>query len=356
MSPGAITVNLKFSAEFTVMKIRDINFSIMKNTKTEILELLEKNRNEFVSGEFIAESLGITRAAVWKNIKGLKSGGHKIHAEPHNGYSLSGLSDVLSKDGIKKYLAEDTKISNVIYLETVDSTNNYAKKHPLPHGTLIAANEQTAGRGRYGHSFESPAGTGLYMSLVLKPEIEISKFQMITIADAVAVCLAIEDLYADSKSRIKIKWVNDVFFNSKKITGILTEAVTNFESGEIESVITGIGVNVSTKKFTQTAGEFAGSIFGTDDEILFSRNELCAKIADYVMNFAENLSSPDLIDAYRERSLLKRGEKITYMKDGEKLSATVKSIDDSGGLVIKTKSGVEETLRSGEVHSVRKGV
>ena len=326
----------------------------MKNTKIEILELLEKNRGGFVSGELMAESLGVTRAAVWKNIKDLKSDGHKIHAEPHNGYSLTGSDDVLSKEGIKKYLAEDTKISDVIYLDSVDSTNNYAKKHQLPHGTLIAANEQTAGRGRYGHSFESPAGTGLYMSLVLRPEIEISKFQMITIADAVAVCLAIEDLYGDSKGRIKIKWVNDVFFNSKKITGILTEAVSNIESGEIESVVTGIGVNVSTKKFTQNAGEIAGSIFISDDEILFSRNELCARIADYVMNFAEDLSSPDLIKAYRERSLLKRGEKITYMKDGEKLSATVKSIDDSGGLVIKNKSGIEETLRSGEVSTVRK--
>ena len=197
------------------------------------------------------------------------------------------------------------------------------------------------------------------MSLVLKPEIEISKFQMITIADAVAVCLAIEDLYPNSKNKIKIKWVNDVFFNSKKITGILTEAVSNIESGEIESVVTGIGINVSTKKFTEAAGEYAGSIFGENDEILFSRNELCAKIADLVMNFAEDLSSSavgtsaDLITAYRERSLLKSGDEITYMSGNEKLTATVKSIDDSGGLVIKTKSG-EEVLRSGEVQSVRK--
>ena len=338
---------------FTVMKIRGIIFFIMKNTKTAILELLEKRRNEFVSGEFMAGSLGITRAAVWKNIKELKSGGHKIHAEPHNGYSLSGLCDVLSKEGIEKYLDGNAKISDVIYLDTVDSTNNYAKKHNFPHGTLIAANGQTAGRGRYGHNFESPAGTGLYMSLVLKPEIEISKFQMITVADAVAVCLAVEDLYKDAKGRIKIKWVNDVFFNSKKITGILTEAVTNIESGEIESIVTGIGVNVSTKKFTGEAG-MAGSIFDEDGEISFTRNELCAKIAGYVMDFAEDLGSPDLIKAYRERSLLKRGDKITYVRDGEQLSATVRGIDDTGGLAVKNKDGSEEILRSGEVNTVRK--
>lgn len=325
----------------------------MKNNKAEILELLEKNKGEFVSGEFIADSLSVTRATVWKNIQELKSDGHKIHAEPHNGYSLSGVSDVLSKEGIKKYLAGDSKISEIICLDTVDSTNNHAKKRLYQNGTLIVANEQTAGRGRYGHSFESPAGTGLYMSLVLRPKIEIGKFQMITIASAVAVCLAIEDLYENAKDKLKIKWVNDVYFNSKKITGILTEAVTNFESGEIESVITGIGVNVSTKKFTDTVRETAGSVFTKEDDVSFTRNELCARIADCVMKFAEDLGSGDLIKAYRERSLLKRGDKITFMTGGEKRSATVRGIDDNGGLVIKTKSG-EEVLRSGEVSTVRK--
>ena len=323
----------------------------MKNIKNKILEILEKKYSEdgYVSGEFIGESLNISRAAVWKNIKELKNDGYKINAMPHKGYSLAKFNDVLSKEEIKKYLAADTKISQIIYLDTVDSTNNYAKKNSFEHGTLIVAGEQTAGRGRSGHNFESPAGTGLYMSLVLKPKIEIEKFQMITVADAVAVCLAVEDLYPDAKENLKIKWVNDVFFNEKKIAGILTEAVTNFESGEIDSIITGIGVNLSTKNFNN---DIAGSIFS--GEQIFSRKELCAKIADYVMNFAEDLSDKNLIDSYRKRSLLKFGDKISFIKNGKKVSATVKEINDSGGLVIFNESGEEEVLRSGEVNTIKR--
>ncbi|MBR6900515.1 MAG: biotin--[Synergistaceae bacterium] len=246
------------------------------------------------------------------------------------------------------------KISRVICLDSVDSTNNYAKNLALngaAHGTLITSNEQTAGRGRRGHFFESPAGTGLYMSLILRPSVDISQFQMITIADAVAVCLSIEDLYKGSKGQLKIKWVNDIFFHEKKITGILTEAVTNFESGEIESVVTGIGINISTKNFSEQAGITAGSIF-SDGEFLFSRSELCARIADYVMDFAENLSDKKLINAYRERSLL-TGKKITFMKNNEEHSAFVEGIDDTGGLMIINEDGGKEILRSGEVFSVR---
>ena len=322
--------------------------------KWKILELLENHSGEFISGENIASSLGITRAAVWKSVKSLQNEGYKIQAVKNRGYSLLIDESKLSRNRIAKNLSQNSKIIDIICLDSVDSTNNYARElatSGASHGTLVAADRQTAGKGRYGHTFESPAGTGLYMSLVLKPKVEISKFQMITIADAVAVCRAIEDLYGESKGELKIKWVNDIFFHGKKITGILTEAVTNFESGEIESVVTGIGVNVSTQKFND-AGDIAGSIFGDGEEI-FSRNELCAKIADYVMSFAENLDAPELIEAYRERSLLKSGEKISYMKNDEIFTATVKAIDDSGGLVILNEKGEEEILRSGEVSTVR---
>ena len=324
--------------------------------KTKILYMLENNRGKFVSGETIAKSFGVTRAAVWKAINSLRKDGHKIKAVTKNGYMLENFSDVLSVSGISSHLKPDTKISNVIFFDTVNSTNTYAKKLALSggkHGTLIAANHQIEGRGRHGHSFESPAGTGLYMTLILRPNVEISRFQMITIAAAVAVCLAIEDLYSDSKGDVKIKWVNDVFFKGKKITGILTEAVTNFESGEIESVVTGIGINVSTQKFTEEVANLAGSIFSGDDEILFGRDELCARVADYLMDFAENLNTPSIINAYRERSLL-TDEDITYMKNETQHAGHVIRIDDFGGLVIRNENNEEEILRAGEVFMVRR--
>lgn len=323
--------------------------------KTKILNILESHRGEFLSGEELAKKFEVSRAAVWKAITQLRKEGHKISAIPNKGYMLEDFSDVLTEKGILAHLKSGTKISQVICLDEIDSTNNYAKAlstDGAPHGTLIAANHQTAGRGRRGHTFESPAGTGLYMSLILRPKVEAEKFQMITIADAVAVCLAIENLYPEALGKLQIKWVNDIFFRGKKITGILTEAVSNFENGEIERVVTGIGINVTTKNFSEDCVESAGSIF-PDENILFGRDELCAKIADYIMNFAENLDSPDLINAYRERSML-TGKFITYMKNNEMLTARVKGIDDIGGLVIVNSDGKIETLRSGEVFMVRR--
>ena len=270
---------------------------------------------------------------------------------------LEAFSDVLTEEGIISHLKTDTKISCVICLNETDSTNNYAKKLAMnegaAHGTLIAANHQTSGRGRHGHTFISPPGTGLYMTLILRPTIEVSEFQMITIADAVSVCLAVEELYPNSKGKIRIKWVNDIFFRNRKITGILTEALTNFENGEIESVITGIGINVSTKKFDGDASGIAGSIFQGDESFIFGRDELCARVADYIMDFADNLASPELIAAYRERSML-TGEDITYMKNDVMHTGHVECIDDRGGLVIVNDTGESETLRSGEVFMIRK--
>ena len=319
--------------------------------KKKILNALEKNRGKFISGEKLAEDFNVTRAAIWKAISSLRKEGHKITAITNKGYRLEKFSDVLTKEGIIANLKPDTKISEVLCFDTINSTNTYAKTLALSgakHGTLIAANHQTNGRGRSGHSFESPAGTGLYMTLILRPKIEISKFQMITVADAVAVCKAIEDL--TKIEDLKIKWVNDVYLRGKKITGILTEAVTNFENGEIESVITGIGINVSTKKFH---GDFsAGAIFEKGDEILFGRDELCAKISDYIMDMAENLNDPEIIKSYRERSMF-TGKNISYMKNNEKYFAKVEGIDDFGGLEIINDKGEKEILRSGEVFMVR---
>ena len=255
------------------------------------------------------------------------------------------------RDKIISKLKCNSKISEVLYFDTIDSTNTYAKKisSSSKHGTLIMADKQTQGRGRSGHNFESPSKTGLYMTLILKPEIEISKFQMITIADAVAVCLAIEDLYGASKDKLKIKWVNDVLFRGKKISGILTEAVNN-SKGEVESVITGIGINISTQKFH---GDFnAGAIFDEGEKISFEREELCARIADYIMDFSENLDDPKLIEEYRKRSIL-TGKNISYMRYNKKYLAKVLGIDDLGGLEIQNQDGNKEILRSGEVFMIR---
>ncbi len=324
--------------------------------KTKILRILKSQSGRYISGEEIAAIFGVSRAAVWKAIASLRHDGYKISAATNRGYSLVQSGDPLTENGILQNLRIDTKISRVLCLDEIDSTNNYAKKLALsgsPHGTLITANHQTSGRGRHGHTFESPAGTGLYMSLILRPSIDdkAERFQMITIANAVAVCLAAEDLYPDFRGRLGIKWVNDIYLRGRKITGILTEAVSSFESGEIESVVTGIGINITTHEFSDDVSRTAGAMF-EGEEPAFSREVLCARVADQVMDFAENLDNPEIIAAYRERSIL-TGENITYMKNNAQSFGHVEGIDDSGGLVILNESGELETLRSGEVFMVR---
>ncbi len=321
--------------------------------KEKVLKILESSRGKFISGENIAETLGVSRAAVSNAVKSLKSEGHRIKSSTKIGYCLENHSDVLTAGGIISNLSENSLIKKVICLEKVDSTNNYAKKLALegaPEGTLIVANQQTAGRGRRGHSFISPAGTGLYMTIILRPNVETPKFQMITIAAAVSVCLSIEKLNPGIET--KIKWVNDIFLRGKKICGILTEAVTSFESNEIESVITGIGINISTKDFDSEISNTAGAIL-ENDEFKFGRDELAAMIADYVMYFSMNLDSTELIGEYRKRSIL-IGEDINYMKGDEKYKAHVTGIDNSGGLEIINEKGEKEILRSGEVFMIRK--
>lgn len=322
--------------------------------KTEILRALESQRGKYISGEELASSFGVSRAAVWKSIESLRKEGHRISATTNKGYMLETVSDILTEEGITSHLKAGTKVKRVICLQEIGSTNSYAKKLVMAgesHGTLIAANHQTEGRGRFGHNFESPAGTGLYMSLILRPDCDAGKFQMITAASAVAICLAIEGLYPDVRGNLGIKWVNDIYFRGKKICGILTEAVTGFESGEIESVITGIGINISTRKFSPEASEIAGALF-TDGDIRFGRDELCAGVADYVMSFAENLDDPAIIAEYRKRSIL-TGHGISYMKGETKCYGHAEGIDDSGGLVVRNQAGEIETLRSGEVFMIR---
>lgn len=200
--------------------------------------------NDYVSGQELAEKSGKSRAAVWKAIKSLCAEGYDIDAVTNKGYKLTENNNLISAESIKSKL--DTDI-DVFYSPTVDSTNNQCKRL-LADGKkgifLVTADEQSAGRGRQGKSFYSPPMTGIYFSLVIRPETTLKNAVTATTAASVAVCKAIETL-TDVKP--KIKWVNDVYIGDKKICGILTEAVTNFEEGIVDSVIIGIGINISTK-------------------------------------------------------------------------------------------------------------
>ena len=224
----------------------------------------------------------------------------------------------------------------LILLPSVDSTNLYLKARvragEIASPCLLLADYQSAGRGRLGRTFVSPPGTGLYMSLLVRPE-NLAEIQKITLLAALAVCLSLEEI---TPLRPKIKWVNDLFVKGKKVCGILAEYVEN-------QVIIGIGVNLQMPPggFPPEAG-IAGAL-----DIPLSRDELAGKIAGHLMDGMQQLSDPALISAYRDRMPL-MGREITYQQNGETKNARVTGVADDGGLMVLTDNG-EEILRSGEI-------
>lgn len=312
-----------------------------------------------VSGEAIAERLGVSRAAVWLAVETLRREGHRVSAAPRRGYRIEGDDDVLDETVVRAFLTEGGPIRRVVCLEQVGSTNDYAKELALaradgasPDGTLILAARQTAGRGRRGRSFASPLG-GVYMSLILRPCVGMERFQTITVAAALSVCLAIEEL---TPARPLVKWVNDVFVPAEdgrmlKVCGILSEAVTSVESGEIESVVVGIGIDLRAQSFDQELEGVAGSVLAPGDEDRVGRARLAANVAERLMGFAGRLDDPWIMQAYRERSML-LGQEISYVIDGRAMHVRAVGIDERGGLVIEDEHGTR-TLSSGEVSLVR---
>lgn len=310
--------------------------------KKEIAAILEQCRGTAVSGQELADRLGVSRAAVWKAVKQLQEDGYSISAVTNRGYCLEDISDVLTAEGIRLHLTEKYREIPVEVFHSVSSTNTETKAAALrgaPHGTLIAADEQTAGRGRFGKPFYSPANTGLYMSVLLKPQKPLSDCVGITIAAACAITDSLESVCGIHAG---IKWVNDIFFSGRKISGILTEAMSDFESGMVESVVVGIGVNISTENFPEELSGIAGSV-----GVFVERSRLCADIACRLLDYAENPSSPELLEKYRSRSVV-LGHEITFWQNNAERTGKVLEIDDSGRLVIETSSGIE-TLRSGEI-------
>lgn len=254
--------------------------------------------------------------------------------------------DVLSEEGIRFYLPEDLKELPIEVLKSVSSTNIYAKKcaEERAERMLVLAEEQTEGRGRRGRSFYSPYGTGLYMSLLMKVERSLAQFVPITVAAAVAVTRAVTKL---SGKEAKIKWVNDIYLDNKKICGILAEAVSDAKSGMLTAVVVGIGVNVFTENYPEDIKDKAGSLL---PEAL-TRNELAAEITKELLGFSKNLNTPELMEEYRRKSMV-IGEEIYWMEKEIRKEGRAIGINESGNLIVETKEG-KVILGAGEI-SVRK--
>lgn len=323
-------------------------------TKDLVLEALQRSGENYLSGEALSEKLGISRTAVWKAIRTLREEGYTVKAVTNRGYRLIHDEDIITEESLRAHLLPRYKNNRLYIYDTLDSTNNRAKQLALenaPHGTAVIAMQQTAGKGRLGRSFFSPR-EGIYLSIIIKPTFDLSKSVLVTAAASVAVAQAIESICG---RQAQIKWVNDVYMDGKKICGILTEGITDFETGHIESLVIGIGVNTSVKDFPDELRDTVGAVDGD-----YSRSALAAEIISRMLNFAENIEFREFIQDYRGRSMV-IGKNVTVYKgvysiapekELEGRSAKVLDIDEDGGLEVLYTDGKHETLTSGEI-SVR---
>ena len=323
-------------------------------SRETVLKLLEEHKDEFVSGEKISEALGLTRAAVWKCIDALRKEGYEIESRTRTGYRLVARPDRIDEKALSAAVHTRVVGREVRWFETIGSTNQYAKQAALEgagNGLVVVAEEQTAGRGRCGRSFQSPPGKGLYLTALLMPDAAPAEMVPVTAAAAVAVCNAVERICG---VRPGIKWTNDLVIGGKKLCGILTEMSIEGESGRLQSVVVGIGINVNhaAENFEGEVADMATSL-RLELQQKVDRTALAAALIEELDRLYSRIGEgfAGLLEDYR-RDCITLGKQVRIVGSGAERTARAVDIDDSFGLIVRYEDGREETVRSGEV-SVR---
>lgn len=317
----------------------------------KVIGLLARSEGH-VSGEEMSRALGVTRAAVWKEITALREEGWAIESAPRQGYRLAGDPPGLSGDYISARLPAGSMFAGKVLVEdAVDSTNTRLKAmaaQGAPEGTALLAEEQTGGRGTRGRSFQSPRGEGLYLSVLFRPRVALTDLFQLTGWVASAARRGVE---AACGAPVEIKWLNDLYLNGRKLCGILTELSLLGESGEPDYVVVGIGVNVSQSAETfrrQGLEGVAASLVGEGWTV--ERNYLGACILNALEEMYRSFPAgwEDYLRDYR-RHCMTAGRRVSFEAGGQLCQGEARRVDESFGLVILGDDGREHTVTSGTV-------
>lgn len=320
----------------------------------KILKMLLQEEGNFLSGEVMSQTLGVSRTAVWKSIAQLRDQGYEIKSVQNKGYSLISSPDRLEKVAMSQGLEGQLIGRELICLASIDSTNSEVKRRAMAgaeEGLVVTAEEQTAGRGRRGRSFHSPSGTGLYFSVLLRPKCSVEELSNLTAWVAVAVAEGVETTCGTKPA---IKWTNDLVLNGKKISGILTELSIESESGFVEYVVVGVGINVNHKKgdfppdLEQTTSSIAIETGGTLCRACLCRDILLS-LNKMISTFPQGKTA--YLEAYRENCLT-LGREVQVIVGEDRRPATAVGIDEEFRLLVDYPDGSQEALSAGEV-SVR---
>lgn len=315
--------------------------------REKLLELLKK-REEFTSGEELGEKLGVSRAAIWKAIERLKEMGYYIEAITNKGYKLIQTHDLVNAAEIKEGLNTIAFGKNVIYYEETDSTNTALRKlvtDSMEEGTVVIAEYQNAGKGRLGRMWTSPKGAGVWMSILLRPDMPPNEASKLTLIAGLSVCKAIRSL---TGLNADIKWPNDVLINGKKICGILTEM--NAEMDHINFIILGIGVNVNMSEFSEELSEVATSL-KIEGGKLYLRKAIVQII---LQEFEKSYNNYVLGNDFEEFANEYRKYCVTLNKEVKVLSkkpfsGKAVNINSDGELIVEKENGERTIVFSGEV-------
>ena len=329
--------------------------------KQEVLRQL-RGADDYVSGQQLCETLGVSRTAVWKIIKKLKEDGYPIEAVTNKGYRLLSVEgkDLFNQDELESRFHTRWAGHPLIYSEETGSTNAdifRLSEEGYPEGTLAVTSKQTAGKGRRGRAWISPPDVNVYMSILLKPDLRPETAPMLTLVMALAVYKACEELHG-AQCAFGIKWPNDIVVSAhggsyRKICGILTEM--RMEEKEIRDIVIGTGLNVNQTEFPEEIRETAGSL-ALALEHPVSRADLTAEVwkyfEEYYEVFARARSLAPLKETY-ENALVNRGKKVRVLDPRAPFEGIALGINDLGELLVQPEDGsAVREVGTGEV-SVR---
>lgn len=318
--------------------------------RTELLTVL-READDYISGQELCNRFGVSRTAVWKAVNQLKEAGYEIEAVQNRGYKLIGIPDRLSKRELESIRKTQWAGCEIFYFPSIDSTNTKASQlaeEGYPTGTLVVAEGQESGKGRRGRNWASPEGNGIFMTLILKPEINPNNASMLTLVAALAVSKAITKCTGRPAG---IKWPNDIVMNGKKVCGILTEMSAQFDY--VNHIVIGIGINVHNKSFPEELSHMATSLYLESKEH-FNRAALIEEILEQFEGYyAVYLKTEDLRGLVKEYdiNLVNRNQQVKVLDPKEPFEGKAMGITPRGELIVDTWES-RKLVYAGEV-SVR---
>ncbi len=312
--------------------------------KKTIFEMLKNADGCFVSGENIADKLKVSRTAIWKHIQQLRKRGYDIESSERRGYKLKDVPDLITPDIVQsgletKFIGQD---SRMVYEDSTDSTNELAKRlayHGAENGTVVIAEKQTGGKGRLERKFFSPPGTGIYFSLILRPNCNPKDAAKFTLLAAAAVAESMKKF----NLRAEIKWPNDILYDGRKIVGILTEMSASIE--QVNYIVVGVGINVNERRenFPADLQKVAASLAEMNGGKNLNRADFFRTVLEeferlYI--FAETENFDEVFKIWRAYNItLGKQIKIIAADSGETFTGIAVDINENGALVVDTEDG-----------------